>query len=156
MLWRNPCFIEGKQINMKKILLAIALCAGTTFVFAQKHKEEKRNVPDAVRHSFQKDHPDYNNTTWSMKNNEWHTMYRNKDKKYVNVYYDKRGRFIQSDSRWDRDDLPQAVQNRMRKRYHSGNYNVYRIERPNRVFFQLSWGNHKVYMNKEGHEVKYY
>jgi len=144
---------------MKKIFLAIAFCAPTTLVLAQKeHKKETRKAPEVVEHSFQQGHPDYNHTTWEMQNNEWHTKYRDKDhnNRYVNAYYDKRGRFVQSDSRWDRDDLPQAVQDRMRKRYHADNYSVFRIERPNRIFFQLSWGNHKVYMNKEGHEVKYY
>jgi hypothetical protein len=138
---------------MKKICLLIAFCAGTTLAFAQKDKQEK--VPEAVKQSFLQDHPNYNNTTWDMRNSHWHTMYRDKDKRFVNVYYDKQGNFIQSDSPWDPDDLPQAVKERMKKRYHVTDYNAYRIERPNRVFFQLSWSKHKVYMDKEGHEVKY-
>jgi hypothetical protein len=63
-----------------------------------------------------------------------------------------------SQSEWDRNDLPEGVRNRVKTRYHSENYNAYRIERPGRGFyFQITLGgNKKVYLDEKGREVKYH
>jgi len=141
---------------MKKIFFLIVACAFGTMVFAQYH--EHKHAPESVRNSYQKDYPDYKGTAWDMKNNQWHTRYKDKDheNRYVDVYYDKDGRRVQSRSKWDHNDLPEAVRDRMRKKYHASDYNAYRIDRPEQgIFFQLSWGNKKVYLDEHGNEVRY-
>lgn len=146
---------------MKKVIFVAIFCAGSAVLFAQNHKQDNRKAPESVRRSYQKDHPDYkdDNSTWDMKNNQWHTRYMDKDhgNRPVDVYYDRTGRRLQSRGEWDRNDLPDAVKNRMTKRYHAENYNAYRIEKPGRgIYFQITWGtNKKVYVDEHGREVKY-
>jgi hypothetical protein len=62
-----------------------------------------------------------------------------------------------SQSEWDRNDLPERVRDRIRSRYHSENYNAYRIERPGRgLYFQITLeGNKRIYLDERGREVKY-
>ncbi|HEY1870717.1 MAG TPA: hypothetical protein VGG71_06635 [Chitinophagaceae bacterium] len=142
---------------MKKIFFLIVACTLGSMVFAQDHKD--KHVPESVRDSYQKDHPDYKNPTWDMKNDQWHTRYTDKDhgNRYVDVYYDKDGKRIQSRSKWDHHELPEGVRDQMRKRYHASNYTAYRIDRPEQgIFFQLSWGNKKVNLDEQGNEVKYH
>lgn len=126
-------------------------------VFAQYHDENK-HVPESVRNAYHKDYPDYKSSNWDMKNNQWHTRYMDKDhdNRYVDVYYDKEGKRVQSRSKWNHNDLPDAVKERMRKKYHANNYTAYRIDKPEQgVFFQLSWGNKKAYLDEQGNEVKH-
>jgi len=143
---------------MKKIFFLFVFCAGGLILFAQRYD---RNVPPEVQRSYQKDYPDYNNNaTWDLRDNQWHTRYldRNHNNRYVDVYYDRRGRRMLTQSYWDRNELPVVVRERMRRRYHRDNYQVYRIERPgNRIFFQITLGgNRKVYFDERGREVRYY
>jgi len=128
-------------------------------LFAQNDRYN-RSAPPEVQRSYQKDYPDYynNNTTWDMRNNQWHTRYRDRDRnRDVDVYYDRRGRRIYSQYYWDRNDLPVAVRERIRRRYHYDNYNVYRMERPGRgIYFQITLGgNRRVYLDERGREVRF-
>jgi hypothetical protein len=147
---------------MKKVIFLIVCCACSMMLFAQQNDKYHQKAPQDVQRSWQKDYPNYNNNneSWDMRNNQWHTRYMDKDhnNRYVDVYYDKRGKRLRSESNWDRNDLPNAVRDRMRKRYHNENYKVYRIDRPGRgIFFQITWGkNNKVYFDERGREVKYY
>ena len=144
---------------MKKIIFLMAFCAGSMMLFAQQNRYQ--NVPDEVRRSYLRDYPNYNdNNTWDMRNNEWHTRYfdRNHGNRYVDVYYDRRGRRMRSQMEWNRNDLPPRVRERIRNRYRNDNYQVYRIERPGKsIFFQISLGRNRiVYMDERGREVRYY
>jgi len=95
-----------------------------------------------------------------MQNNQWHTRYNDRDhgNRNVDVYYDRYGRRLQSQSEWDRNSLPPRVRERIRNRYHDDNYNVYRIERPGKgIFFQITLGgNKRIYLDERGREVRYY
>jgi hypothetical protein len=144
---------------MKKTIFLISLCISSMMLFAQ-NDHYNRSVPPEVQRSYQKDYPDYynNNTTWDMRNNQWHTRYRDRDRnRDVDVYYDRRGRRIYSQYYWDRNDLPVAVRERIRRRYHYDNYNVYRMERPGRgIYFQITLGgNRRVYLDERGREVRF-
>ena len=153
---------------MKKVIFLILCSAGSIMVFAQQYNRDRdrdrnrQSVPTEVQRSYQRDYPNYydNNATWDLRDNQWHTRYidRNHGNRYVDVYYDRRGRRMLTQSYWDRNDLPVTVRESMRHRYHNDNYQVYRIERPgNRVFFQITLGgNRKVYYDERGREVRYY
>jgi hypothetical protein len=146
---------------MKKIIFLMALSTSSIVLFAQQDRYNRyQNVPEEVRRSYQRDYPNYNNTTWDMRDNQWHTRYMDRDhnNRYVDVYYDRRGRRMRSQMDWDRNYLPVGVRERIRNRYHNDNYQVYRIERPGRgIFFQISLGNNRViYMDERGREVRYY
>src|SRR5580765_7603235 len=117
---------------MKKIFFLMVFCAGSTVLFAQQNNHNRNtNPPQSVQRSWQKDYPNYQNDSWEYRNNQWHTKYQDKDhnNRNVDVYYDRNGHRVMSQSEWDRNDLPEGVRNRMRTRYHSENYNAYRIER---------------------------
>ena len=143
---------------MRKTIFLISLCVSSMMLFAQNDRYN-RSVPPEVQRSYQKDYPNYyNNTTWDMRNNQWHTRYRDRDRgRDVDVYYDRRGRRIYSQYYWDRNDLPVAVRERIRRRYHYDNYNVYRMERPGRgIYFQITLGgNRRVYLDERGREVRF-
>lgn len=144
---------------MKKTILLATSITVSMMVFAQQHKEHSK-VPESVRTSWQSDYPNNkdDHNSWDMRNNQWHTRYKDKDhgNRYVDVYYDKNGHRIRSKSLWNRNDLPEAVRDRMNKKYHVHNYQAYRIDRPEKgVVFQLSWGKTNVYIDESGNEVKY-
>ena len=145
---------------MKKTIFLIVFCAGSMMLFAQQNRYQ--NAPDQVRRSYQREYPNYNDNTWDMRDNQWHTRYMDRDhgNRYVDIYYDRRGRRMKSQMEWNRNDLPPQVRDRIRNRYHydNDNYQVYRIERPGRgIFFQISLGRNRViYMDERGREVRYY
>jgi hypothetical protein len=148
---------------MKKTFFLILFSAASMMLFAQQHRYNRRqSVPEEVQRSYQKDYRNYdNNPTWDMQNNQWHTRYmdREHNNRYVDVYYDRYGRRLQSQSQWDRNDLPFRVRERIRNRYRDENYAVYRIERPRRrIFFQIVFGNgdRRIYLDERGREVRYY
>jgi hypothetical protein len=145
---------------MKKTFFLIAFCAGAMVLFAQENNHHHNTPPQSVQHSWQKDYPNYSNTTWTYTNNQWHTRYQDRDHNNMNVdvYYDKNGHRVMSQSECNRNDLPQGVQERVKTKYHSENYNAHRIEKPGKgTYFQITLsGNKKVYLDEKGHEVKHY
>ena len=145
---------------MKKTFFLIAFCAGAMVLFAQQNNHHNTTPPQSVQHSWQKEYPNYSNTSWSYSNNQWHTRYQDRDhsNRYVDVYYDKNGHRVMSQSEWDRNDLPEGVRERVKTKYHSENYHAHRIEKPGKaVYFQITLsGNKKVYLDEKGHEVKHY
>jgi hypothetical protein len=145
---------------MKKTFFLMAFCAGAMVLFAQQNNHHNTTPPQSVQHSWQKDYPNYSNTTWSYSNNQWHTRYQDRDhnNRYVDVYYDKNGHRVMSQSEWDRNELPEGVRERVKTKYHSENYHAHRIEKPGKaIYFQITLsGNKKVYLDEKGHEVKHY
>jgi hypothetical protein len=150
---------------MKKMFFLGLFTTSSILLFAQndKYKDKKHrqeNVPQVVQQSYQREYPNYNNSTWDQRNNQWHTRYMDRDhNRNVDVYYDRSGRRVLTQSDWDRDDVPVTVKERIRRKYHDENYNVYRIERPGRgILFQITLGgnnNRRVYFDENGREVRY-
>jgi hypothetical protein len=62
---------------------------------------------------------------------------------------------------WDRKNLPSDYDNRIRKKYHTANYRITRVERPNNqpslfeLIFNIGGRNKTVYTDERGNEVKY-
>jgi len=144
---------------MKKFFLILVLCTGSTIIFAQQNWN-RRNPPAAVQRSWKKDFPGRDNDAWEWKNNHWRARYKDRDHndRNVDVFYDKYGRRRYSQTEWDRNDLPERVQNRIRSRYRTNNYSAYRIERPSGGFyFQITLGNNRsVYLDNQGRETTHY
>lgn len=144
---------------MKKILLVMALSVSSVLVFAQNNTY-RRFPPSAVQRSWQRDYPEYynmNNNTWQWQNNRWHTRYMDRDRNaYTDVYYDKYGRRMYVRHEWNPNELPVRVRERIRNRYRTDSYRVYRVERPGRGFyFQISLGGNRViYLDQRGREVR--
>jgi len=144
---------------MKKIFLVMALSVSSVLVFAQ-NDTYRRYPPSAVQRSWQRDYPEYynmNNNTWQWQNNRWHTRYMDRDRNaYTDVYYDKYGRRMSVRHEWNSNDLPVRVRERIRNRYRTDSYTVYRVERPGRGFyFQISLGGNRViYLDERGREVR--
>ena len=147
---------------MKKTFFLVLSCSVSMILFAQKDRYNNRNnstPPPTVEKSYQKDYSNYNHENWDMRNNRWHTRYTDRDhgNRTVDVYYDRNGRRMQSESTWNRDELPQEVKDRIRRKYHDDNYQAMRIEKPGRGFyFQITLGgNRKVNLDERGREVRY-
>lgn len=147
---------------MKKIFLMTALCVSSVMVFAQ-NDNYRRMPPTSVQRSWQRDYPDHNmnqDRNWEWRNNRWHTQYQDRDhsNRNVDVYYDKNGHRMYSQSAWDRNDLPDRVRERMRNRYRTDNYTAYRVEKPGgKVYFQLTLGGGRnVYLDERGRETTRY
>lgn len=120
------------------------------------------NVPDQVNSSFRHDHPGAQNEQWEHNGRHWHANYH--DQQYsnrnVDAYYDKRGRMVDQHIAWERSQLPQDFDEHVYGRYHTHDYNVVRIERPNASpLFQLSLnlgGSPSVfYTDEHGNRVRY-
>ena len=131
------------------------LLLSSTVVFAQNRNQ----VPNSVRQSFQRDYPTVNNAQWNQKNGQWHANYKDNSNRDVDSYYDRNGRRVDTHIAWDRKDVPPQVDNRINSRYHAnGNYKAYRIERPKaQPLFQIRIGTKQpVYMDEQGRQRKYY
>lgn len=141
----------------------IVFCAGTVMLFAQQ--QQRRYPPTSVERSWQRDYPQYNNNNnndepWEWRNNRWHRRFRDRDRsdRYVDVYYDRYGRRVYTMREWDQNEIPVRVRERIRNRYRTENYNVYRVERPGRgIYFQITLGNNRqVFLDERGREIRHY
>ena len=148
---------------MKKLLMLIVCGASTVMVFAQQYPSTRRYPPTAVERSWQRDYPtvtyNTNDEPWEWRNNRWHRRFRDRNNDgYVDVYYDRNGRRIYSMNEYDRNSLPLRVRERIRNRYRTDQYNVYRIQRPGRgLYFQITLGNNRqIYLDERGREVRHY
>ena len=134
---------------MKKLLLPVLLLS-STLIFAQNAQ---------VQLSFQKDYPDVQNVRWDQDNDQWHGNYRDSRNRNMDVYYDNYGNRRSTHTEWDRKDVPEEVNNRVNRRYHTnGEYRVERIERPSyRPLFQIRIGTRSpVYMDDGGRRRRYH
>jgi hypothetical protein len=152
---------------MKKILIGLFILSSAT-LFAQDNKDNRdrnqnpnrddRNnqVPEHVQRSFQQDNPNAQNPQWSNNNGQWHGSYKDQNDRNIDTYYNGNGERIDTHTSYKQEELPTRVRRRANKRYH-GNYNTYRIDRPNSqpLFqIQLRTGG-TTYMDKRGRETNY-
>jgi hypothetical protein len=149
---------------MKKIIFASLIILSSSMLYGQQNRNNNRNqrqAPSTVQQAWQKDHPNNGNPTWQMNNGQWHARYKDQtNNRNADTYYDSRGRQLDTHTQWDRKDVPQEVDNRVRTRYHSKNYQVTRIDRPsNPSLFQIILGGgtsrRTVYLDERGNEVRY-
>lgn len=138
---------------MKQILFSMLLLASASVTFAQdrdrdrdrdrddkdRNYKDERNynargeVPSNVWNSFHRDYPNDMNERWERNGRNWHAYYNDPryNNRQVDIYYDRRGRLLDSHTAWDYNNLPQDFNQRIYNRYHiRDNYRVYRIERP--------------------------
>jgi hypothetical protein len=152
---------------MKKLFITLLFLGSGAMLFAQNtHQNQNQNrhdngAPTPVQRSFQKDYPGNNTAQWQQQqNNQWHAVVKDKDNRDVDVYYDHNGHKLSTHSSWDRKNVPSALDKRINSRYHSKDYQVHRIERPNlKPLFQITLTiggkNKTVYMDDKGNEQKY-
>ena len=133
---------------MKKLLLPLLLLS-STILFAQNTQ---------VQLSFQKDYPDVRDVRWDQSNDQWHANYRDAQNRNMDIYYDNYGNRRATHTEWNRRDVPQNVDDRINRRYHTnGDYRVERIERPSyRPLFQIRIGSRSpVYMDEDARRRRY-
>jgi hypothetical protein len=150
---------------MKKIFFSLLLVAGSTMIFAQNGQPDRsrrdQQMPSTVQKSFERDNPGVTNANWDRRNNnQWHGTYRDKNNRDVEVFYDRSGHRMSTHKQWDRNDFPKDLDHRFNTRYHTSDYQVYRIERPKakplfQIRFQLGGKDKTVYMDERGRETRY-
>jgi hypothetical protein len=153
---------ETNKMTMKKIFFSMLLLASSAAVFAQNDRRDRdHQAPQPIQRSFQKDYPDMTVTNWQRQNsNQWHGIYKDKNNRDIDVYYDGKGKRLSSHQPWDRKDVPQVLDRRINTRYHTRDYQVFRIERPNykplfQIKLEIGGKNRVVYMDERGNERKY-
>ena len=156
--------ISTKIKFMKKIIFASLIILSSSLLYAQQNRNNNRNqrqAPATVQQAWQRDHPNIGNPTWQMSNGQWHARYKDQvNNRNADTYYDSRGRQIDTHTQWDRKNLPQDFDNRIRTKYHPRNYDVVRIDRPNnpslfQIILSLGTGKRTVYVDERGNEVRY-
>jgi hypothetical protein len=160
---------------MKKILFACMLILTGTALFAQndnrdnrdnrRNRDNQRNQyqpPQTVQQNWQRDHQGVSNPTWEQRNGQWHARYQDqRTNRNVDTYYDTRGRQVDTHIPWDRNQMPQDADRRIRSRYHARDYQVTRIERPNsqgslfQILLNLGSNRKTIYTDEHGNEVRY-
>jgi hypothetical protein len=148
---------------MKKIIFATLIILSSSILYAQRNgtNNNRRQAPTPVQQSWQRDHPNNGNPTWQQSNGQWHAHYKDQtNNRPADTYYDQRGKQLDTHTQWDRKDLPQEYDTRIRTKYHAKNYQVTRIDRPNNpALFQLrlnlGGGNRTIYTDEKGNEVHY-
>ncbi len=153
---------------MKTLILVTLLGVGITAAAQDRDNRQyndSRNynaqgVPDRINSSFRHDHPDARDAQWEHNGKSWHATYHGDRDRNVDAYYDRRGRMIDQHIAWDNSQLPGDFDNNIYNRYHTHDYKVYRIERPNASpLFQLSLnlggGSTTIYTDENGNRVRY-
>jgi hypothetical protein len=159
---------------MKKIIFIGVMILSSSMLFAQdrdhdrdnrdnKDRRNQRQAPNSVQESWRRDHPDVSNPTWEQRNGQWHARYQDQrnNNRNTEVYYDQRGRQIDSHTAWDRNQMPKDFDKRMRSRYHARDYQVTRIDRPNnqgslfQILLNLGSTKRTIYTDENGREVRY-
>ena len=159
---------------MKKIIFIGTLILSSTKLFAQdrdrdrdnnnnRDRRNERQAPNSVQESWRREHPDVNNPSWEQRNGQWHARYQDQrnNNRNTDSYYDQRGRHIDTHTEWDRNQMPQDFDRRIRSRYHARDYQVTRIDRANNQgsLFQvlLNSGSRKrtIYTDEHGNSVNY-
>ncbi len=149
---------------MYKTFISIVLILSGTILFAQNRQRNRNQnqTPQSVQDAFRRDHPNASNANWSRNNNQWHATYKDNSNNNRNVeaYYDSRGRHQYNRIEWDRNNLPKDYDNRIRTKYHTTNYRVTRIERPNNpslfeLILSIGGRNRTVYTDERGNEVRF-
>ena len=166
---------------MKQIIFLVLLAVGSITGFAQRGRDDmndrnngnmndrnyggsndQRNPPQQVQQSFRRDNPHAADARWGQNNNQWHAQYRDRDynNRIAQAYYDPRGRHVDTHIQWERSQLPRNVESRIYTRYHTRNYQVYRVVRPNsfplfQIILNIGGGNRTVYVDENGNEVPY-
>ena len=133
---------------MKKLFFLLFLLS-STIIFAQNAQ---------VQLSFQRDYPNIRDARWVQTNNQWHGTYRDERNRNVDIYYDNYGNRRDIHTGWERKDVPQNVDRRINRRYHTnGDYRVERIERPSyRPLFQIRFGTRRpIYMDEQARRRRY-
>lgn len=147
---------------MKKTLFSLFLVLSGAVLFAQPNRQiRNQNTPKSVQDAFTRAHPNAGNAQWSQRNGQWHATYNDKtNNRNVDDYYDNRGRHMYSRVEWDRKNLSSNYHKRITSRYHTTNYRVTRIERPNNpslfeLILNIGGNNRTVYTDERGNRVRY-
>ncbi|HEV7620610.1 MAG TPA: hypothetical protein VGO09_02690 [Flavisolibacter sp.] len=158
---------------MKKFVLALICLYCSSSLFAQDnrdnnnrnnqrtHNGNRNQAPTAVQQAWQRDHANDGTPTWQQSNGQWNATYQDRQtNKRINTYYDRSGREIDTHREWDRNNLSSDYNNNINRRYHSHNYNVRRIERPNqKEVYELRMKNRgrtrTIYTDENGNEIRY-
>jgi hypothetical protein len=160
---------------MKRIIFSTLLLISGAVVFAQDrdrdqnrdNRNDNRNynargdVPNNVWSNFHRDYPNSNDVRWERSGRRgWHGNMRDNDNRNVDVYYDRKGRMVDRHVAWDYRNMPQGYNDRVYNRYHTRDYRVYRIERPNssplfELLLNLGGNSRTVYTDENGNEIRY-
>ena len=143
---------------MKKIFFSLFLISSCTYLFAQNGRRHD-DTPKPVQEAFNKEHPNAGNAHWAQTKGHWHATYNNNNRK-VDDYYDNKGSRLYTRTAWDRKSLPGDYDKKIRSRYHTTNYRVTKIERPNNpslfeLILNIGGKNKTVYTDENGVEVKF-
>jgi hypothetical protein len=166
---------------MKRIFFSMLLLGSAVVTFAQdrdrdrdrddrdRNYRDERNynargdVPSNVWNSFHNTYPNSREERWERSGRNWHVYYTdpNYNNRPVDLYYDRRGRLIDTHTYWDYNNLPSDFNERIHNRYHirDNNYKVYRIERRNgEPVFQImlnDGSNRTFYADQYGNPIRY-
>ena len=159
---------------MKKIVFLMLFLINIALAFAQdrdRDREYRRDsrsysargdVPERVWNSFHRDYPNAEYPQWQHLGKEWHATYKDRDHggRNVETYYDRRGRRIDSHIEWNRRELPEDFDQHIYDRYHTRDYEVYRIERSGRpsifqIILNLDNGRRSIFTDEYGNEIRF-
>lgn len=157
---------------MKKMMLSFMVLAACTAAFSQdnRYNREYNNsnsynaygqTPTKVQRAWERDHQNSVSPSWQKESRHWDAHYTDpSNNRTVDQYYNRRGRVVDTHTEWDRRDVPSGLENNVWDRYHTRDYRVTRIDRPNnQSFFQillnLGGNSRTVYYDEQGNEVRY-
>jgi len=99
---------------MKKLFLAMLIATLTSNAFAQKSL--KRDIPELVLSSFQKQYPEVPEAKWEKEGENYEVEFSNKGIE-ESVVYDASGKWIEKEVDVKLEDLPKAVLDYMDQNY---------------------------------------
>ena len=151
---------------MKKLIFSILIILSSSLLYAQRNgnannNRNQRQAPPTVQKAWQRDHPNNGNPSWQQNNGQWHARYKDQtNNRNADTYYDQRGKQIDTHTQWERQNVSQNLDNRIRTKYHTTNYEVVRIDRPNnpslfQIILNTGGGRRTIYTDENGMEVKY-
>jgi hypothetical protein len=121
-----------KLKNMKNTLLAILFALMAELATAQTAHHA---APERVRQSFSRNFPEARDAHWSHTGGRWNATFDDRssqDRGEMVAHFDEHGGYIESQIPYAENDVPRAVDESARKRYHHGRYHVTMIDHPSR------------------------
>lgn len=145
---------------MKNTLLAITFALTGGSVVAQTHQHV---APERVRQSFSKNFPEAGNERWTHSGGQWNATFDDRsseDRGEMVAHFDVNGHYIESHIPYAEGDVPQAVDESARRRYHHGHYRVTMIDHPSRpdvyaVRGEVNGRQRTSYYDERGRERSY-
>jgi hypothetical protein len=138
---------------MKKFLCFIFLCSISSILLAQK---DDSFVPDKVRSTFNKTHPDALVSGWYKENDNYKVVFREPATQQQILVYNKNGNVVRMETQLQTNEFPPAIVQYYERHYpDKTRYEIWGSKSPDGTYvFYSPVDDNTLYFDKNGNFIK--